>query len=73
MVISMIRIGEESGNLDFALDKSADFYDEEVEASLAMLTSFIEPAIIIVLALVVGFIVLSVLTPMFTIYNEMSF
>jgi len=38
-----------------------------------MLTSFIEPAIIIVLALVVGFIVLSVLTPMFTIYNEMSF
>jgi len=57
MVISMIRIGEESGNLDFALDKSADFYDEEVEASLAMLTSFIEPAIIIVLALVVGFIV----------------
>lgn len=72
MVISMIRIGEESGNLDFALDKSADFYDEEVEASLAMLTSFIEPAIIIFLALVVGFIVLSVLTPMFTIYNEMS-
>lgn len=73
MVISMIRIGEESGNLDFALDKSADFYDEEVEASLAMLTSFIEPAVIIVLALVVGFIVMSVLTPMFSIYNEMSF
>jgi len=38
-----------------------------------MLTSFIEPAIIIVLALVVGFIVLSVLTPMFTIYNECLF
>ncbi|HOM01405.1 MAG TPA: type II secretion system F family protein [Acetivibrio sp.] len=72
MVISMIRIGEESGNLDFALDKSADFYDEEVEASLAMLTSFIEPVIIIVLALVVGFIVLSVLSPMLSIYDQMS-
>ncbi|GAE88019.1 type IV fimbrial assembly protein PilC [Acetivibrio straminisolvens JCM 21531] len=69
----MIRIGEESGNLDFALDKSADFYDEEVEASLALLTSFIEPTIIVMLALIVGFIVMSVLTPMFSIYNEMSF
>lgn len=72
MVISMVRIGEESGNLDFALDKSADFYDEEVETALQQLTSMIEPVIMIFLALVVGFIILSILTPMLAIYNEMS-
>ncbi|MDQ2085843.1 type II secretion system F family protein [Herbivorax sp. ANBcel31] len=72
MVISMIRIGEESGNLDFALEKSADFYDQEVERSLQQLTSFIEPLIMISLALVVGFIILSVLTPMFALYEELA-
>ncbi|TYQ13238.1 UNVERIFIED_CONTAM: type IV pilus assembly protein PilC [Acetivibrio alkalicellulosi] len=72
MVISMIRIGEESGNLDFALEKSADFYDQEVETSLQQITSMIEPAIMIFLALTVGFIVLSILMPMFSLYEELS-
>lgn len=72
MVISMIRIGEESGNLDFALDKSADFYDREVETSLQQLTSVIEPVVMIIMAGVVGFIVISVLYPMFSIYQTMS-
>jgi len=72
MVISMVRIGEESGNLDFALDKSADFYDREVETSLQQLTSIIEPVVMCVMAGVVGFIVLSVLYPMFSIYQTMS-
>ncbi|MFZ5990043.1 MAG: type II secretion system F family protein [Bacillota bacterium] len=72
MVISMIRIGEESGNLDFALDKSADFYDEEVETSLQQLTSMIEPIIMCTMAVVVAFIVLSILYPMMSIYEAMS-
>jgi type IV pilus assembly protein PilC len=72
MVISMIRIGEESGNLDFALEKSANFYEQEVERSLQQLTSFIEPMIMIFLAVVVGFIVLSVLSPMFALYQELA-
>jgi len=72
MVISMIKIGEESGNLDYALDKSADFYDQEVETSLQRLAALIEPAVIIVMALVVAFIIISVLYPMMSIYQNMS-
>ncbi len=72
LAISMIRIGEESGSLDFTLEKAADFFDQEVETSLDNLTALIEPTMTILLALVVGFIVLSVLIPMFTIYQTMS-
>jgi type IV pilus assembly protein PilC len=72
MVMSMIKVGEESGDLDFSLNKCADFYDEEVEVSLKMLTEFIQPAIILVLAFVVGFIVISILYPMLTIYQNIE-
>lgn len=72
MVLSMVRIGEESGDLDSSLDKSADFFDQEVETSLASLTTLIEPLIIIVLALGVGFIVISILAPMFSLYQTLS-
>lgn len=72
MLISMIKIGEESGNLDFALEKSADFYDQEVETSLQQLTSLIEPIVIIAMALVVAFVILSILYPMMSIYQNMS-
>jgi len=72
MVLSMMRIGEESGSLDFALEKAADFYDQEVETSLQRLAALIEPAVIIVMALVVAFVVLSILYPMMSIYQNMS-
>lgn len=72
MVLSMIKIGEESGSLDFALEKSADFYDQEVETSLQRLAALIEPAVIIAMALVVAFIILSILYPMMSIYQTMS-
>jgi len=72
MVISMVKIGEESGDLDFALQKSADFFDQEVEASMQKLTSLIEPIVIILMALVVAFIILSILYPMMSIYQTMS-
>jgi type IV pilus assembly protein PilC len=71
MVNSMVKIGEESGELDFALAKCADYYEQEVETKLQSVTSLIEPAVMIVMAGVVGFIVLSILTPMFSIYNSM--
>ncbi|MCX8129997.1 MAG: type II secretion system F family protein [Clostridia bacterium] len=72
MLISMVRIGEESGELDFALNKSADFYDQEVETSTQQLTTLLEPIIIILLAVVVGFIILSILYPMFNVYKALS-
>ncbi|OPX43030.1 type II secretion system protein F [Ruminiclostridium hungatei] len=72
MMVSMIRIGEESGNLDYSLDKAADFFDEEVETSVQQLTSLIEPIIVIFLAVIVAFVILSILYPMMSIYQNMS-
>jgi len=72
MVMSMIRIGEESGDLDYTLVKCADFYDQEVDQSIQELTQFIEPLIIIFLAGIVGFVMLGILTPMFEVYKAMS-
>lgn len=72
MVISMVKIGEESGELDFSLDKCANFYDDEVEEGLQQATSMIEPVVMIGMAIVVGFIVLSILFPMLSIYENVE-
>jgi type IV pilus assembly protein PilC len=64
-VTYMIRIGEDSGNMEGLLDNTADFYDEEVENSLQRFIALIEPMMILFLALNVGFIVLAMVTPMF--------
>ncbi|WP_244998040.1 type II secretion system F family protein [Clostridium bowmanii] len=65
MLHSMIKIGEESGSLDDILDKTANFYDEELEASLKKLTAMIEPLMIIVMGVVIGFIVIAMMLPIF--------
>lgn len=65
MLHSMIKIGEESGSLDDILDKTANFYDEELEAGLKRLTTMIEPLMIIVMGVVIGFIVIAMMMPMF--------
>lgn len=65
MVIQMISIGEETGNLDTMLNKIADFYDQEVDVTVKGLTSMIEPLIMVGMGLVVGAIVLAMFLPMF--------
>ncbi|NLB35376.1 MAG: type II secretion system F family protein [Elusimicrobia bacterium] len=65
MVLQMIAIGEETGNLDIMLTKIADFYDSEVDASVEGLTSLIEPLIMVFLGVVVGAIVLAMYLPIF--------
>ena len=72
MLISMVRIGEESGNIDFALDKSADFYDQEVDTALKQFTALLEPIIMVIMGVVVGFVILSILYPMISVYQSMS-
>ena len=69
MVDSMIRIGEESGAIDDILYKTADFYDDEVEEALQRLTTLMEPMMIVVMALVIGFIVIAMAMPMFDVVN----
>jgi type IV pilus assembly protein PilC len=65
MVDSMIKIGEESGTLDAILERTANFYDEETEVALQKLTSLLEPVIILFMAGIIGFIVISMALPMF--------
>ncbi|HZK56790.1 MAG TPA: type II secretion system F family protein [Clostridia bacterium] len=72
MVTSMIEVGEESGALDEILEKTATFYDEELEAALQKLTAMIEPLVIAVMAVVVGFIVISMVLPMFDMYDTLG-
>ena len=65
MVSQMVKIGEETGELDRMLGKIADFYEDEVDASVAALTSIIEPIMMIGVGVMVGIIVISMYLPMF--------
>jgi len=65
MVIQMIDVGENSGSLDSMLAKIADFYDEEVDTAVIGLTALLEPALMVFLGLVVGFIVVAMYLPIF--------
>ena len=72
MVYHMIRIGEETGNMEEMLDKIAAYYDEEVEMATEGLIAALEPAIIIVMAATVLPIILAVLMPMFSLYDAIG-
>ena len=70
MLSSMIKSGEESGTLDDILDKTADFYDEELDMAISSGTSMLEPLMIIVMGIVVAFIVFAIMLPMFDMYQQ---
>ena len=72
MVTHMVGVGEETGALDSMLDKVADFYEDQVEAAVKALTSILEPVMIIVIGGIVGFIVVSMYLPLFTVYNNIK-
>ena len=72
LVISMIKIGEETGQLSFMLEKLAIFYKREVEATVSSLTKAMEPAVIFVVAGIVGTIVVSLYLPMFSLIQNMG-
>jgi type IV pilus assembly protein PilC len=72
MVVQMITIGEETGQLDSMLEKVATFYESEVDAALDSLTSALEPVLIVMLGFVVGFIVISMFLPLIGIISELS-
>jgi len=72
MVTQMISVGEKTGGLDDMLSKIADFYDEEVDAAVAALTSVIEPVIIVVMGAVIGTILIAMYLPMFDIIGKIQ-
>jgi len=59
----MISVGEQSGDLEKMLSKIADIYEREVESQITMLTSMLEPVIILIMAVIVGFIAFSIVLP----------
>ena len=72
LLISMIKIGEETGALSFMLENLSNFYKREVEEAVTVLTKAMEPAIIFVVAAIVGTIVIALYLPMFSLITEMS-
>jgi type IV pilus assembly protein PilC len=70
MVGHMVGVGEETGNLDGMLTKIADFYEDEVNATIKALTSILEPVMIVVVGGIVGFIIVSLYMPMFKVYEN---
>ena len=72
MVIHMLDIGEDSGRLSEMMVKIADFYEQEVDATIKGLTSMIEPLLIVFLGGIVGFIAISIMMPMFKLINAIQ-
>jgi type IV pilus assembly protein PilC len=72
MVTHMVGVGEETGALDEMLARVAEFYEEQVEASVKALTSILEPIMIIFIGAIVGFIVISMYLPLFEVYNSIE-
>ena len=72
MVGHMVGVGEETGALDAMLSKIADFYEDQVAAAVKSLTAIIEPIMIVVVGAIVGFIVIAMYMPMFSLYDQIE-
>ena len=72
MVVHMISIGEETGNLEDMLENVAEYYEEEVTVATEQMMTILEPMMILVLALIVGVIILAILQPMMTLYDAVG-
>jgi type IV pilus assembly protein PilC len=72
MVVQMMEVGEETGQITEMLDKVADFYDHEVETATDSLTSAMEPLLVVLLGAVIGTMVICLYLPMFSIYQHIQ-
>lgn len=72
MIHHMVKIGEDTSNLEQMLAKIADYYEEEVEVATQGMTAALEPVIIIFLALVIGGLIIAILQPMMSMYEQMD-
>jgi type IV pilus assembly protein PilC len=72
MVIQMVQVGEESGQISAMLDKVADFYDREVDTAAEQLSAAIEPIMVVLMGSIVGTVVIALYMPMFTVYSHIQ-
>ena len=70
LITNMVRVGEETGELDTTLTKVAEFYEEQVDVAVKSLTSILEPVMIVVIGSIVGFMIIAMYLPMFDLYNQ---
>ncbi|HKM18056.1 MAG TPA: type II secretion system F family protein [Limnochordia bacterium] len=73
MLVQMVAVGEETGNLEKTLIHLSNYYDNEVNYAVSSLTKILEPAVMLVLAVVVAFIVISVYLPMMQMFSNIQF
>jgi type IV pilus assembly protein PilC len=71
LLSSMVKIGEESGSLDDILNKTADFYEEEVDQAIKMATGLMSQIMIVILGGIIGTVVIAIMLPMFNMYADM--
>ena len=72
MLVQMVGIGEESGSIDQMLEKTADFYDDEVETMSSQLTAMLEPLMIVFMGALLGFMIVALYMPMFMIFQSIQ-
>ncbi len=72
LMVDLLKIGEETGNVPVALHNIADTYENELNTSLKVMTNMIEPVMIVVMALAVGFLLVSLLQPMFSLTSSIA-
>jgi type IV pilus assembly protein PilC len=72
IVVNMVDVGEETGALDTMLYKVADVYDEEVAVLVDGLVKLLEPMMVVILGLIVGYIVIALFVPLIQLLNELS-
>ena len=72
MMVHMSKIGEESGTLDQMLGKAADYFEEEADVAITRLTAILQPVLLVIVAVLILFVMLSVLMPMLTMYSNMK-
>jgi len=72
MIHSMIAIGEESGSLNTVLDSTAEYFDDEVSNAIQRLLTFVEPALLIIMAAIVAVVILSIMLPMVSMYQAIK-
>jgi type IV pilus assembly protein PilC len=69
-VTQMIRVGEDTGTLDDQLESAAAYYDQELEFKIKRLTSLFEPAVIVMMGVIVGFVAVALISAMYGIFRQ---
>jgi type IV pilus assembly protein PilC len=68
--VQMMRVGEDTGTLDQQLESASEYFSRELDYKLKRLTTLFEPAVIIVMGVIVGFVAISLVQAMYGIYNS---